>query len=642
MEIFLRNLPDQATEQGVERFLRPRLAQFSVHDFSCHKLRSRGCATLTVLDHSNGRDFLEAYGQQTYSPLVKTLRYMDREIRCSRSKNEPDPMSLKVLEKERKDRLALPSDGTRTVNADQETKAAVEQRLSRNFTFRSMCCGLWDYIAADLVFISHFEDTRMGTATFGSRVLTLSLPPPLGYQGFKKYRMEIFYGSVRSMVIGSELSPSVTLLLEEAPRIYKDDALPAVGDLASFMEALNLRRALTRKPPSERTTSLCPGHADVVANCLAYRLVLLDPQDLQRLQALRNVRGMPPTISWTTSIMRPRISFVAEMSTLRGKLSELHPYLPFGLKFQLQRLAQNSFLSPGQVISLLPEIEEIAKRSGGETAVDVIRKLTHQIPFPGPHTEAEELASRGLIALMRSNETFARRERRDTENFKIQHDHIVPIYKAIVTPTGTYFYGPDLEARNRVLRKYADFTSYFLRVSFQEEDGEPIRFDRDASNEEIFHSRFKGVLSDAIDVAGRRYEFLGFSHSSMRAQTCWFVAPFEFEGKLLHAKAVIAKLGDFSRIRSPAKCAARIGQAFSDTFSAVSLPEGAVKEIEDVTNAERVFSDGVGTISVKVLEKIWKECTPRAQIKPTIFQIRYAGRQTRFWSRLWRDTPCLI
>ncbi len=103
------------------------------------------------------------------------------------------------------------------------------------------------------------------------------------------------------------------------------------------------------------------------------------------------------------------------------------------------------------------------------------------------------------------------------------------------------------------------------------------------------------------------------------------MAPFVLQGVLTHARAVVKDLGDFSSIRSPAKCAARIGQAFSQTFSSVSLPKDAFKEIPDVDRNGRVFSDGVGTCSISVLSKIWGAYAESRTLKPTLLQIRFAG-----------------
>src|ERR1700733_9714944 len=112
------------------------------------------------------------------------------------------------------------------------------------------------------------------------------------------------------------------------------------------------------------------------------------------------------------------------------------------------------------------------------------------------------------------------------------------------------------------------------------------------------------------------------------------------ESEPLNALGVVARLGDFSRIRSPAKCAARIGQAFSETNGTVGLSPGAVEEVpgsyvypawrtsltnySDIKRNGRVFSDGVGVFSPEILEKVWREYALGRE-RPTLLQIRWAG-----------------
>ena len=104
------------------------------------------------------------------------------------------------------------------------------------------------------------------------------------------------------------------------------------------------------------------------------------------------------------------------------------------------------------------------------------------------------------------------------------------------------------------------------------------------------------------------------------------MAPFTLNGSLVHARSVIQDLGDFRAIRSPAKCAARIGQAFSQTLTAVKIPPGAFSTMPDVERNGRTFSDGVGTCSLAMLQKIWKTYSQARGLKPTVLQIRFQGK----------------
>jgi hypothetical protein len=103
------------------------------------------------------------------------------------------------------------------------------------------------------------------------------------------------------------------------------------------------------------------------------------------------------------------------------------------------------------------------------------------------------------------------------------------------------------------------------------------------------------------------------------------MAPFHLENNLLTARTVIQQLGDFSRIRSPAKCAARIGQAFSDTHTSIGIEPSYIRDLAEVTNGNYTFSDGVGTFSWKIWALICKQSKPSHYQDPTLYQIRYGG-----------------
>lgn len=91
---------------------------------------------------------------------------------------------------------------------------------------------------------------------------------------------------------------------------------------------------------------------------------------------------------------------------------------------------------------------------------------------------------------------------------------------------------------------------------------------------------------------------------------------------------IIAELGIFKQILSPARCAARIGQAFSETPYYLSLDEYNItdEDIPDVKSqyGNRVFSDGVGPMSWEALQHIWG-VIPQKKRAPTAVQFRFKG-----------------
>ncbi|KAI9780131.1 MAG: hypothetical protein M1839_006968 [Geoglossum umbratile] len=612
MEVFVRNTPDQASETQLEKFFRPFLAKCSIYSFHFRKLRGRGCATITIADEAQGQAFLNLHGKVSGSQNARSqLVYMSRNIHCSASYNSPEPILVKSLQKEEADKLKK----SKTKKPPLGRAGQVERR----FEFASLSCGLWSYRGSAVVFVEYFRDARKGTVMFGTKSMTLLL----NLHGVMMCRVDIPYSSVDSFTTGSQLSPTITLSLMEAPRMY--EAVNTDSLISSF-NSLSITKNRPRTFKRKRVASIGSAHANIVNNCYVYRFTLTEPKCFGHVCDLLNKdRKMPSTISWATSTILPAAPFSDGVSRMNSALGSDYQFLPFGLRFQVQKLAQNAYLPPNKAISLLPELAQMIRRSGETITVRAVRRLFNQIPFAGPSTEASQLGLGALTDLLRDNEGACRRESSYKPNLAEKYGHIALVHTARVTPAGIYLYGPEAETKNRVLRKYSDFTDYFLRVSFIDEDGESIRFDRHASLEEVFHVRFKRILGGTITIAGRPFEFLGFSHSSLRTQTCWFMAPFSYNGDPLYARGVIADLGDFSKIRSPAKCAARIGQAFSETFSTVHIPADAIQKIPDVKRLNRVFSDGVGTISPAVLQRIWNEYALSRELKPTLFQIRFQG-----------------
>lgn len=104
------------------------------------------------------------------------------------------------------------------------------------------------------------------------------------------------------------------------------------------------------------------------------------------------------------------------------------------------------------------------------------------------------------------------------------------------------------------------------------------------------------------------------------------MSPITVRDTWVTAQDVIKDLGDFSGIRCPAKCAARIGQAFSETTATVAISQETLEPAHDVVRNCRTFSDGVGTISSALLRRVWKHYGQARGRKPTCLQIRFAGK----------------
>ncbi|KAL8929002.1 MAG: hypothetical protein Q9208_001445 [Pyrenodesmia sp. 3 TL-2023] len=410
-----------------------------------------------------------------------------------------------------------------------------------------------------------------------------------------RHKLLFPYSAVASIALDPEEDQAVICTMTEAPKMWIND----------------LRGVGLRGLPLQIATS-----------CQVYRLRLSDPSDVRHLLRLEREGVFPQCSVGPVSAVEPSQSFVDQVAQLKAALNDPVQDLGFSVRFQAQKLAQNGYLPPRVVIGLIHFISHLQRRSGPTSTVAALRRLFQQLPYAGPTTKANELDQKAVVDLLNQNIEALAEE--SPYPFLGQTSDLLTIHRAEITPTAVYLAGPDVEAGNRVLRKYARFSEYFLRVTFMDENGDTFYFDKNDSNRAIFHWRFKDILNEGVEVAGRLFKFLGFSHSSLRAQTCWFLAPFTHDSKPIDADMIISGLGDFSHIRSPAKCAARIGQAFTETSSSTPIEPACVYEVEDVERNGRCFSDGVGTCSLSVLEEL-QAVQKSSQLPATVFQVRIAG-----------------
>ena len=144
----------------------------------------------------------------------------------------------------------------------------------------------------------------------------------------------------------------------------------------------------------------------------------------------------------------------------------------------------------------------------------------------------------------------------------------------------------------------------------------------------LIEERFGKILKEGLEIAGRLFRFLGYSNSGLGAHTVWFMADFAHpEEGLVTAERIRMSLGDFTfkkAINQPSKYAARIAQAFSGTDPSYTLKLGEWEEgVEDLGKDTYEFTDGQGTISVELRDRIWDvlcEASPdkkRLLLKPS-------------------------
>ena len=504
MEIIVRNLHDQATENQVNKYFRNVLGNLGIKTYYCQKLKARGMATITILDLAKARQFLQIHGQSEPGPrgsasVQMKLLHMGRQINCSLSKNPPDEYLLRTLSKEQSDRYAASQSKKPNIVPGKVDENRRPGNNRRAFDISSFKCGQWDYAGADLVFVTYAQERKKGRMIFGPRSLFIKLWPLA--PNLPLQQVEFPYNNVQSMTIGLNTNPSITFALSEAPKLFEN---LDTDILEVALRSLGISKA-SQGFKRKRITALNKGHETVVSSCLCYRVILSNAADIVGIRALRHSPEIPASISLDTSEVM-KISFAAQMTALQSALSSSrYSNLPFELKFQMQKLAQNGYLSPTRVVELLAVVACHAKERDVRIVTQSVRTLQGRIPYAGPATEALEVGLDTLTQMLLESQESILRGEAYVPDLADQYDHIASVHKATVTPTGVYLYGPEPEVKNRVLRKYSGFPNYFLSVSFLDEDGEPLRLDRQTSGKDIYHERFKKVLQGMVNIAGRGF-----------------------------------------------------------------------------------------------------------------------------------------
>ncbi|CAL5054478.1 unnamed protein product [Urochloa decumbens] len=208
-------------------------------------------------------------------------------------------------------------------------------------------------------------------------------------------------------------------------------------------------------------------------------------------------------------------------------------------------------------------------------------------------------------------------------------DGLVYVQRVQVTPAKVYFYGPEINVSNRVVRRFSADLDNFLRISFVDEDCEKLRSldlsPRSASGNDAMrtalYNRVLSVLSNGISIGDKHFEFLAFSSSQLRDNSAWMFA----SRPGLTASDIRKWMGDFRNIRNVAKYAARLGQSFSSSTETLKVHGYEVEQIPDITNGTKyIFSDGVGKISANFAREVAMKCKLK-RFAPSVFQIRYGG-----------------
>ncbi|PVG04808.1 RdRP-domain-containing protein [Serendipita vermifera] len=428
--------------------------------------------------------------------------------------------------------------------------------------------------------------------------------------------------AVHSAALGST---TCLLWLERAPIFEKtknspipieyDDDDP-IDDLVDGLQATSLSDKTTRN----RLVTLDPTHGGIFAFLRVVRVTFNTHNSAQEFKAKSRKIGLSLDAEYPELVQRDLVSSAVLLEFARWMRC-----FPYEIAFQLEGLLSRARFNPKELLELRPRLTAILEQHPSSTISACIRVLD-QWRDENPEASAVTLFFELIAAMKKDGQV---------RSFMQPTPDLFHCHRVTVTPTSLILQGPLPDETNRVIRKYADYTSNFMRVEFREEDRLQFRWDREVDGDAFIDERVGGVLKEGIVVAGRKFEFLAYSSSALREHAVWFMTPFRTkEGELVTPDSIRKSLGRFDKvINCPARYGARLSQAFSATEESVTVEVEEVLVTPDKESASKsCFTDGVGLISQALAEEIWEKYTEarskrsrRRLQAPTAFQIRMGG-----------------
>ena len=594
MDLFLRHLPANQTTRSVERQLNRAIKSLFGEkiEVNLSRFRDGTKAILTFPYQRLAQRFLAHYQRVGLQLRDRTGKYL--RIFIHESRKDPKVWLVQAL----RERMKEP---------ESESSGTDEGSISRKrVSFETIKWGVWD---KDGIFGHCGTFEEKGELSYNSRSGELDV-----HSFTETFQNEhgiiIDNVTIREILLDCEEPhlPRLFLTLDRLPRFwsgYKTAHLfaPTVVDRFDYSQSDN-------DPPRYRLPALSFEHAATSPYSTVY--VFECSSVLSNLYRL--AKSMKRDKPQDALIHERRLDLTSSLK----QLNNLYSKYDYRLAFQMDLFVRNCVLIPSEVYALSSEIDKLLEKHNVETVVYILQTFWGRLSV-----RTFELLSEGLN--IHSN--FS-----EVAKFCCNHPHEVSadrawIHRVDIMPCGYNLEGPEWMGSNRVLRMFPEDHDQFLKVSFTEEDLTRIRQNREYRISVIVKQRWGDILSSGVEVAGRRFDFLGFSQSSLKEHSAWFMCPFEREGRMITAEALRRELGDFSKIRCAPRFAARIGQTFTTTSHSLEIdPDREIRCIDDIKIGDFIFSDGVGTISESMMRRIWSRTGVEDDtVKPVVYQIRLGG-----------------
>ncbi|KAJ7172136.1 RNA dependent RNA polymerase-domain-containing protein [Mycena filopes] len=427
----------------------------------------------------------------------------------------------------------------------------------------------------------------------------------------------------------------IALGYDPKPYVCFDTLTPPQLEGIKFHREVFGDEARDSKKSKTRIGSLEPGHLRVAPYAHQLRIILYNDPARDMIKVFKDLcvtAGLPPTI-----FAEFKFPYVLEASkrdffsakTLH-KIEVLLRRCDWIVAFQVEALLHNALLHTVEIDQLLPQIDQMCRAQGSAFAGRVLHEFIQTLRIKSLRESPSACFARVVGSFVDDPISM------QPGTFNCCH--------VTVTPTRMILEGPYPIQSNRIIRRYQGYEEKFLRVDFRDEDKLQYRWAREVDGSNFVHERVGGILKNGLFLGGRKWEFLAYSTSALRGHAVWFMHPFQDDnGTWITSEVIRRGVGDFVGLllKCPSKYAARLAQAFTATDPSVKNTRNQWEEVPDLIvpghetdekiHSKYVYTDGVGTISRTLGDKIWqalceaRHTTGANTIRPSAYQIRFLG-----------------
>ena len=332
-------------------------------------------------------------------------------------------------------------------------------------------------------------------------------------------------------------TPHLVILDSDTPPIFESQTPTSMSSIAAILGLDEDSKKSSHRMPSLHENRQMP------PSCHSLCLTFLSHDEIQIFLERCRRLGLTSVQTREDGIRTRHESHIQAMADLDRHLLTMK----FELAFEVEKAVLNGDLEPFEIFSLRNTIHSLSSTPGGLPAA-AFRFFVSRLQGFYSGRRKRMHSSRGSMPraeLLSLDEQLIDAYHSFKSKLKITAFQASPAtfesYHLIVTPTSRYLEGPIPDQSNSVLRRFGNHEC-FLRVSIQDERRSQLRREPGIDISELLQSRFGVLLKEGLHLAGRQYEFLGYSMSGLREHSVWFVTPFESDTGLLNAEKIREKL----------------------------------------------------------------------------------------------------